>query len=162
MKKDIGGSEFSGKSDIEEALKRLNAKMVYADLDLVELVSCGGASLNLMGLVSRSTSDVDIICAVKVGARGKIRLVPGAILSPRFDELVAEVGRELGIKEEWLNFGPAPLVDFGLPRGLVKRLKRRSYGRCLALHIIAAWTKSISNFMPQWTRKRASKHTWAT
>lgn len=135
MKKDI--HEFSGRSDIEEALKRLNAKVVYAELDPVELVSCGGASLNLMGLVSRSTSEVDIICAVKVDARGKIRLVPGATLSPRFDELVAEVGRELGIKEEWLNFGPAPLVDFGLPRGLVKRLKRKSFGRCLALHVIS-------------------------
>lgn len=49
---------------------------------------------------------------------------------------MAEVGRELGIKEEWLNFGPAPLVAFGLPRGFEQRLKRKSFGRCLALHLI--------------------------
>ena len=63
INKDIVSGQFSGKSGIEEALKRLNAKMVYAGLEPVELVSCGGASLNLMGWVSRSTSDVDILCA---------------------------------------------------------------------------------------------------
>jgi hypothetical protein len=127
--------QFSGKSDIEEALRRLNAKMVYAEMDPIELISCGGASLNLLGLVSRSTTDVDIICAAKVDMADRVHFVPAVMLPPEFDELVAEVGRELGLKEQWLNFGPAPLVDFGLPRGLAGRLKRRSYGRCLALHM---------------------------
>jgi len=137
MNKDRVEGQFSGKSGIEEALKRLNAKMVYAELEPVELVSCGGASLNLMGLVSRSTSDVDILCAAQVEAKGRVRLLPGITLPPRFADLVAEVGHELGIKEEWLNFGPAPLLNFGLPSGLETRLKRKSYGRCLALHVIS-------------------------
>ena len=51
MNKDKVSGQFSGKSGIEVALKRLNAKMVYAELEPVELVSCGGASLNLMGWV---------------------------------------------------------------------------------------------------------------
>jgi hypothetical protein len=45
----------------------------------------------------------------------------------------------MGLKEEWLNFGPAPLMDFGLPEGLEKRLKRKSCGKCLALHLISRW-----------------------
>jgi len=137
MNKDAANRQFSGKSGIEQALKRLNAKMVYAELEPVEWVSCGGASLNLMGWVSRSTSDVDILCAAQVMAKGKVRLLPGTTLPSRFADLVAEVGRELGLKAEWLNFGPAPLLDFGLPRGLETRLKRKSYGRCLALHVIS-------------------------
>jgi hypothetical protein len=128
---------FSGKQGIEEALKRLNAKMVYAGMEPMELVSCGGASLNLMGWVSRSTSDVDIICAAKVDAQGKVTLQPEMVLPPQFSELVAEVGQELGIKPEWLNFGPAPLVEFGLPSGLEARLQRKSYGKCLALHLVS-------------------------
>ena len=123
--------QFSGKQGIEEALKRLNAKMVYAGMEPLELVSCGGASLNLMGWVSRSTSDVDIICAAQLSAKGMVKLKPKRPLPPQFIALVAEVGRELGLKEEWLNFGPAPLVEFGLPLGLERRLKRKSYGRCL-------------------------------
>lgn len=135
MNKDHPERPFASKQGIVEALRRLNAKMVYAGMEPVELVTCGGASLNLMGWVARSTSDVDIICAAQVDAKGKVRLLPARPLPPRFVELVAEVGRELGIKEQWLNFGPAPLVKFGLPSGLECRLKRKSFGRCLALHL---------------------------
>jgi len=128
---------FSGKQGIEDALHRLNAKMVYAEMHPVELVSCGGASLNLMGWVSRSTNDVDIICVAQVSNRKAVKMLPEELLPPKFAALVAEVGRELGIKETWLNFGPAPLMEFGLPAGLERRLKRKSYGRCLALHLIS-------------------------
>lgn len=137
MNKDIVSGQFSGKSGIEEALKRLNAKMVYAGLEPVELVSCGGASLNLMGWVSRSTSDVDILCTARVGAKGRVQFLAGTTLPARLMELIAEVGRELGLKEQWLNFGPAPLMEFGLPHGVEKRLTRKSYGRCLALQVIS-------------------------
>jgi hypothetical protein len=137
MNKDTISGQFSGKAGIEEALKRLNAKMVYAELEPVELVSCGGASLNLMGLVSRTTGDVDIICAVVVSGNGKVQRLANMTMPAQFTELVAEVGREMGLKEEWLNFGPAPLMDFGLPDGLEKRLKRKGYGKCLALHVIS-------------------------
>lgn len=121
---------------IEEALKRLNEQMVYAGLEPVELLSCGGASLNLMGLISRSTGDVDIISVVQV-VEGAVRFLEQTTLPPQFSELVARVGGELGIKEEWLNFGPAPLLVFGLPEGLAARLERRSYGKCLTLHVIS-------------------------
>lgn len=127
---------FSGKHGIEEALKRLDAKMTYAELEPLELVSCGGASLNLMGWVSRSTSDVDIICPVRVDADGRVSLQTDRPLPPRFFDLVGEVGRELGLKEDWLNLGPAPLVKFGLPPGLESRLKRRRFGKSLALHLL--------------------------
>lgn len=87
--------------------------------------------------MSRSTSDLDIICVAQVTANGNISLVDGATLPSRFGELVAEVGHDLGLQEEWLNFGPAPLLKFGLPEGLESRLERKSYGPCLALHIIS-------------------------
>ena len=127
---------FSGKRGIEDALKRLDAKMTYAELEPLELVSCGGASLNLMGWVSRSTSDVDIICPVRVDADGRVSLQTDRPLPPRFFDLVGEVGRELGLKEAWLNLGPAPLVKFGLPPGLEGRLKRRRFGKSLTLHLL--------------------------
>jgi hypothetical protein len=128
---------FSGRRGIEDALKRLNAKMTYAELEPLELVSCGGASLNLMGWVSRSTGDVDVICPAGVDADGRVSLQPDQPLPPRLFELVAEVGRELGLKEDWLNFGPAPLVKFGLPPGMESRLKCRRFGKSLALHLLS-------------------------
>ena len=86
--------------------------------------------------MSRSTSDVDVLCAAQVEAKGKVRLLAGTTLPAKLEELIAEVGRDLGLSEEWLNFGPAPLMEFGLPEGLETRLKRISYGPCLALHLI--------------------------
>lgn len=127
----------SPKNWIEEALRRLNAKMVYSDMEPIDLVSCGGASLNLMGWVSRATSDVDIICSVKIDSKGHVKFMRGKALPAKFRELVAEVGRELGIDEQWLNFGPEPLLKIGLPTGLEKRLKKKSYGHCLTLHVIS-------------------------
>jgi hypothetical protein len=96
MNKDAASRPFSGRSGIEDALKRLNAKMVYAGLEPVELVSCGGAALNFMGWVARSTTDVDILCVAQAVGKGKVRLLPGTTLLSRFADLVAEVGRELG------------------------------------------------------------------
>ncbi len=90
----------------------------------------------MRGLCSVS-SRLGSICPARVNAKGKVKLVPEKPLPPQFTELVAEVGHELGITREWLNFGPSPLVEFGLPPGLEDRLKRMSFGRCLALHLVS-------------------------
>jgi len=136
MNNDWTAKQFSGKSGIEKALNRLSAKMAYAGLEPVELVSCGGAALNLMGWVSRSTSDVDVLCVIQLEGGGMARLLSESTVPSKFAELVAEVGFDLGLDEAWLNFGPAPLMEFGLPDGLETRLTRVSYGPCLALHLI--------------------------
>lgn len=137
MNKGSSPKPFTGKKGIEDALRRLNEKMAYAGLEPVNLVSCGGASLNIMGWVTRSTSDVDIVSVAAVGTKGKITLLPDKPLPPKFTELVAEVGRELGIRQDWLNFGPGSLLDFGLPPGLEGRLERKNYGSCLTLHVVS-------------------------
>lgn len=128
---------FSGKKNIEEALKQLNAKIVYAELPSLRLVSCGGASLNIMGWVDRSTSDVDILCEATIGRGGKVRLEARKTLTPQLKKLIAEVGQELGLQEEWLNLGPALLMNFGLPTGIEQRLQPKSFGEGLTLFIIS-------------------------
>src|ERR1051325_2546183 len=106
-------NQFSGKKAIESALKKLNAKMVYEQVEPVALVSCGGAALNVMGMISRSTNDVDIVAVADVDASGKVAIHTEEPLPKRFKELVAEIGAELGIREDWLNFGPSPVRKFG-------------------------------------------------
>jgi hypothetical protein len=34
----------------------------------------------------------------------------------------------MGIREDWINTGPAPLLDFGLPAGFANRTVERRYG----------------------------------
>lgn len=132
---------FSGRESIEAALRRLNERLVYADFKPLSLVICGGASLNLMGWVIRSTSDVDIlgVLSIQKGERPSLMIAEG--LSHEFDEMVAGVGRELGLAEDWLNFGPAPLLEFGLPDGLADRVEKIEIeiGDCLTIHAISRW-----------------------
>lgn len=133
------GRGFSGKKAIEEALKRLNERLIYADFEPLSLVICGGASLNIMGWVVRSTNDVDILGVLVGGGETESQLVAGDRLSGRFDDAVRSVGRELGLTDDWLNFGPAPLLEFGLPAGLVQRMEKIVIGDCLTIHAISRW-----------------------
>ena len=57
-----------GSEGIAQALRRLNAKLVYAEMPPVNLVVCGGAALVSLGLIRRSTSDVDVIGSLPFNA----------------------------------------------------------------------------------------------
>lgn len=121
---------------IVEALKRLSQKMVYAQCDPIELVICGGAGLILTGLISRATKDVDIVAlAHRNGAQ--LEILQDRRLPKELTQMIADVGRELGIDHDWLNFAASPLLRFGLPPHLATRLTRKSYGACLTAHFIS-------------------------
>lgn len=51
-------------------------------------------------------------------------------------EAATEVGAALGLGSQWLNTGPAGLLDFGLPRGLEERVTIREFG-ALQVHLPA-------------------------
>jgi len=94
-----------------------------------EIVVIGGSALLAVGLISRPTRDVDVVAL----------LVDRTLVDPRPlpVELVAardRVARDFGLPENWLNPGPADLLDFGLPEGFVERLERRDYGDSLTVH----------------------------
>ncbi|MFT4691450.1 MAG: hypothetical protein ACKVHO_06020 [Verrucomicrobiia bacterium] len=82
------GRGFSGKKAIEEVLKRLNERLIYADFEPLSLVICGRASRNIMGWVVRSTNDGDILGGLVGGGETESQLVAGDRLSGRFDEVL--------------------------------------------------------------------------
>ena len=151
-------SQFSGRKAIESALKKLNAKMVYGQIEPVALVCCGGAALNIMGLIARSTNDVDIVAVAEVKKSGKVAIHMGEPLPKRFRELVAEIGVELGIREDWLNFGPSPLRKFGLPPGLQGRLTKRVYGPCLTVFYISRFDQIHFKIYATMDPKAGTRH----
>jgi hypothetical protein len=149
---------FERRSAIEEALQRLNARMVYAEMVPLELVACGGATLNLLGLISRPTVDVDILAVARLNRRRQVVLLPDAPLPAGFLDLVATVGRELGIMPAWLNFGPSPLLKFGLPQNVEKRLQRKSYGACLTLHLLCRFDQVALKIYAAMDPKGGERH----
>ena len=95
----------------------------------VELVVVGGSALLALGLVKRSTTDVDVVAFAHQGA-----LQPAKPFPQPLEEARERVKRDFGLKEDWLNPGPTDLLQFGLPVGFWSRLTTRSYGDALTVH----------------------------
>lgn len=89
-----------------------------------DLVLVGGAALLLRGTVSRPTKDGDIV--------GE-RLPDGSIarldqLPPELARAALDVARTYGLADDWLNLGPASLLDGPLPEGFEARLGLVAFG----------------------------------
>jgi hypothetical protein len=113
---------------LEAALGALSETLAARELEY-ELVAVGGSGLLLLGLISRPTRDLDIVAVVEDGA-----YVPAAVLPVPLVEAVRDIGEVLGIGPDWLNAGPAALMDFGLPEGFAERAEVRRFG-ALTLHL---------------------------
>lgn len=107
-------------NDFSEAFKRLGEFLADSDVR-IRIVIVGGAALNLLGLVDRTTRDADVIA---MDAEGK--LVPPT-LPPEFLEGVRLVADSMGLAPDWLNTGPASQLGAGLPDGFYDRLAWRSF-----------------------------------
>ena len=89
----------------------------------IEVVAIGGGSLLLLGLIKRSTKDLDL-----VGLVAGDQLVKPVPLPPALSEAVADVAQLMKLSPDWLNAGPASMLDLGLPGGFLERTVRRQYG----------------------------------
>ncbi len=138
---------FESGSSIDEVLRRLSALMEDAGCPPVGLLVCGGAALNVVGVIQRGTRDIDVICVVEdVG--GDVRFVKSDKLPFDLPRLVDDVARDLGLPmvdrkgnplpddQKWLNLGPHRLLEFGLPEGIENRLTKKQYHRCLTVYFI--------------------------
>jgi hypothetical protein len=143
----IIGSMFESSDSINEALVRLSALMDATDCAPVGLLVCGGSALNILGLIHRSTRDVDVICLAEDGD-DEIRFMKAYAPPAPLPDLIDTVARDLDLPttdrqgndlpedEKWLNFGPRRLLDFGLPDGIADRLTKKEYGPKLTAYLI--------------------------
>lgn len=113
---------------VTEALEALSETLESRHL-AYELVAVGGSSLVMLGLITRATRDLDIVAMVEDGQYVQATTLPGPLR-----DAVRDVGEVLGIGSDWLNPGPAALLDFGLPDGFAGRAEVRNFG-ALILHI---------------------------
>jgi len=124
------------KTGVSAALSALGDHLEQASEDVFEIVVCGGSALQVLGLVDRTTKDVDILALARTEKDDALGLLPAEPLPLAVAEAARIVARDFGLSEDWLNPGPTDLLSQGLPDGLVGRLHSRQFGRKLVVHFI--------------------------
>ena len=128
---------FRNADDIEGALQRLGKRLAYEYAEPISLVVCGGSALNVLNIANRTTRDVDVLATVEKTAEG-FRLRHDQPLPKDFSNVVAEVGRDLGLPDDWLNMGPKDVLRvYGAPEGMTERWHRREYGPSLTVYFVS-------------------------
>lgn len=120
---------LGGSGDIENALRSVGELLAAAG-ESYAIVILGGAALNLLGVVDRTTRDVDIVAfASRTGVRTESALeMPPKPFPEALANAIATVARDFGLDPGWLNTGPSLQMNAGLPTGFASRLEWRRFG----------------------------------
>ncbi len=123
-------------SNLEAALNMLGERLRLKDTPSVRLVACGGSALIAMGLVSRTTDDVDVVALVDAHQQ----LISPVPFPEYLEESIREVAILMNLSGDWMNYGPSRdsggLFQNGLPEGLLARAHRKDYGSHLITYFI--------------------------
>jgi hypothetical protein len=88
----------------------------------------GGSALLALGLVARATRDVDVVALLDGEKLICAEPLPAGLL-----DAAGVVASDFGLPGDWLNAGPASLLDLGLAEGFLQRAQRRRYGPALSV-----------------------------
>lgn len=113
-------------SDIDRALQAVG-ELLAADGERHSIVVIGGAALNLLGVVDRTTRDVDIVAFTQTPGEHAALTRPPEPLPDSLARAIAQVARDFNLPDNWLNRGPAGQWDVGLPPGFAERVTWRQY-----------------------------------
>jgi hypothetical protein len=121
---------FSTGEQALAALAALGHKLDERGTEPVSLLICGGAAMNISGLLTRLTADVDVLGDMH--ANGELGEMPDWIYAT-----ATEVAEELGLEGHWLNDAAASVTSMGLPSGILLRATRHDFGKTLQVAIIS-------------------------
>jgi len=116
---------ISSRQNVDVLLGAVGEQLV-ARGEHYSIVVVGGSALMALGLVSRGTRDVDVVALLQDGELVSAEPLPEGLIKAA--EVVAA---DFAIPVDWLNAGPASLMDFGLPDGFLERVECRGYGPAL-------------------------------
>jgi len=117
---------FSSSREIRLALQRVGELLEARGLRF-EIVIVGGAALNLLGIIERSTVDVDVI-AMGEGVRPMRLREPADPLPRPLADAVATVARDMNLPADWMNPRVAGQWALGVPEGFQARIRWETLG----------------------------------
>jgi hypothetical protein len=121
-------TDITNTGRVHELLAALGEQLAAAG-QRYELVVAGGSALLALGLIERPTQDVDVVALRTANRLIKAEPLPAQIIAAR-----GRVSRDFGVPVDWLNAGPAGLMDLGLPEGFIERLQIERFGEGLVVH----------------------------
>ncbi|MCG3205086.1 MAG: hypothetical protein KCHDKBKB_01803 [Elusimicrobia bacterium] len=130
---------FHNESEVNKALSALGDQFADKNQVHIDLVVCGGSALNALGLVSRTTKDVDVLALVKHLSIEKLVLQSAHPLPDPLLKAAEKVERDFGLPKGWINSGPSSMLKFGLPLGLLERCETRQYGPALTIRFLSRY-----------------------
>jgi len=130
---------FESSTEIEKILSALGEQLDTIHAVIPELVVCGGSALNILGFVSRTTKDVDVVAFIERSLEGNVDFKKAKPFPPELVDAMKKVARDFDLPEDWLNSGPASALDLGLPEGLIERVETKRYGESLTIHFLGRY-----------------------
>ena len=125
-----------GKKLINKIFKALDRQIgVHGGLPF-SIIVCGGTALAALGLIRRTTKDVDVLGEVVLKEQ-KIEIKKIDHFPQWFIEASEKVGRDFGLTKYWIDRGPAFQLEKGLPEGFEERLVSKEYGKYLTVYFIS-------------------------
>lgn len=88
---------------LEEVFRLLDGRLARNEAPPVRMVVCGGAAMIVTGLLSRTTTDVDIVALLDDSQK----LVAPVPLPDSLLQAAREVAETTRLSENWLNNGPS-------------------------------------------------------
>lgn len=126
-------SDIASRGAADRLLSALGEQLAAAN-ERFELVVIGGSGLLALGLIERSTRDVDLLALRAGNELSSARPLPSVLEAAR-----DRVARDFSLPTDWLNAGPTELLELGLPEGFIDRLERRDYGDSLTVYFASRY-----------------------
>lgn len=114
--------------DLETALIALGQLLQDRNLDY-QIVGIGGGGLLLIGLMIRTTKDLDLVALLDKGEFISAKPLPGPLA-----QAIEDVAIAFNMSKDWINIGPSDLLTLGLPHGFKNRMSTIRYGG-LTIHL---------------------------
>jgi hypothetical protein len=124
---------------LEGALAALG-EILAAEGNRLAIVVVGGATMNLLGIIRRSTSDIDVIARAHRDETGALRIVPPEPFPPELRQAIRTVARDLGLADEWMNAVVGAQWALGLPPDITEDITWRNYGGGLDVGLVGRRT----------------------
>lgn len=124
---------------IADALTAVGELLAAAD-ERAAIVVTGGATLNLLGIVQRTTTDVDVIAAARRAEDGTWVLEDARPFPPPLARAVRTVARDFDLDEDWLNAEVGMQWSQGLPPWTLDEIEWRNFGDGLDVGLVGRRT----------------------